>query len=64
MMMMMMMMMIMIKSFPVDWLETGLDKIFFFNFRALDTTNESQTHKRGLWGEHPKISLGSMSQTP
>ena len=46
--MMMMMMMIMIKSFPVDWLENGLDKFFFFNFRALDTTNESQTHKKEL----------------
>ena len=37
---------------------------FFFNFRALDTSNESQTHKRGLQGEHPKISLGSMSPDP
>ena len=51
------------KSFQVDWLENGLDKCLFFclNFRALDTSNESQTLKRGLEGEHPKISLGSMS---
>ena len=55
------------KSFQVDWLENGLDKclfFFFYYFRALDTSNESQTHKRGLEGEHPKISLGSMSPDP